>query len=256
MANILGIPIFGRTFQGAIDEVIDTSGSSSRSNRLVSLTGAHGLVYAQKNPSFASVLKSFYLNLSDGKPNVWVGRHIKGAVDMEQVRGPSFFAAVMSQSSPKPIKHFLCGGKEGVADQLKVACARKFGNTQVVGTYCPPFREMTDSELVDLGAAINATGADVVWVGLSTPKQEIFAQRLARYTHVHFLICVGAAFDFHIGAVKEAPIFLQKIGMEWAFRLAMEPRRLYRRYAEIVPAFIYYNVRDLLQDLSKGEEKK
>ncbi len=253
MKKILGIPIFSETFQRAVDHVINRALiDHARANRLVSLTGAHGLVYSQKTPLVAAVLRAFYLNLPDGMPGVWVGRHLKGAPQMERGRGPDFFAAVMAQSASKPIKHFFCGGKEGVADQLKSACAQKFGNTQVVGTYCPPFREMSDEELRNLGATINATGADIVWMGLSTPKQEIFAQRLGRFTRVHFLVCVGAAFDFHIGAVREAPLFLQKMGMEWAFRLAMEPRRLYRRYAEIVPAFIYYNVVDLI----KGEEKK
>ena len=122
----------------------------------------------------------------------------------------------------------------------------KFGNNNVVGTFSPPFRPMTDDEMKILAEDINSKGTDIVWVGLSTPKQEIFANQLAQYAHVHFIITVGAAFDFHTGKVTQAPKILQKMGLEWFFRLCMEPKRLYKRYGVVVPLFIFYNVREFL----------
>ena len=82
---------------------------------------------------------------------------------------------------------------------------------------------------------------------MSTPKQEFFANNLSKYTHAKFIITVGAAFDFHIGKVKQAPFWIQNIGMEWFFRLIMEPKRLWKRYFEIVPLFIYYNFVEILK---------
>ena len=102
---------------------------------------------------------------------------------------------------------------------------------------------------------INETGANIVWIGLSTPKQELFASRLSEYAKVDYICCVGAAFDFHIGNVRQAKGWIQKIGMEWFFRLLMEPKRLWKRYFEIVPLFIYYNFAELINGiLFKGKK--
>ncbi|MCS6796775.1 MAG: WecB/TagA/CpsF family glycosyltransferase, partial [Raineya sp.] len=114
------------------------------------------------------------------------------------------------------------------------------------GTFCPPFREMTEKEIQDLAQKIQVSSADVVWIGLSTPKQEKFAYRLARFVNCHFIITVGAAFDFHTDRVKQAPRWIQNIGLEWFFRLMMEPKRLYKRYLHIVPKFIYLNFLEFL----------
>src|SRR5207248_8366603 len=136
----------------------------------------------------------------------------------------------------------LCGGREGVSEQLREVCLEKFGNTNISGTYTPPFREMTEEELMELANRINRAGTDVLWIGLSTPKQEKFAARIAQYARVHYIATVVAAFDFHIGRIKEAPKIMRQIGLEWLFRLCSEPRRLYRRYIKVVPLYIYYNL--------------
>ena len=246
MINILNIPLYDKELASAVAGLLTTClEKKEETNRCVSATGAHGLVYAQKNKDFAGVLKSFYWNLPDGMPGVWVGR-LKGAKNMERCYGPDFFRDVMIASADKPTTHYFCGGKEGVAEELKQACTVKFGNDNVVGTFSPPFRPMTDDEMKILAEDINSKGTDIVWVGLSTPKQEIFANQLAQYAHVHFIITVGAAFDFHTGKVTQAPKILQKMGLEWFFRLCMEPKRLYKRYGAVVPLFIFYNVREFL----------
>jgi len=108
---------------------------------------------------------------------------------------------------------------------------------------------MTDAELKELAEKINTVNTNIVWIGLITPKQEIFAYCLSKSTNVNFICTVGAAFDFHKGKVKQAPRWVQRIGMEWFFRLIMEPKRLWKRYFEIVPLFIWYNLIELI----KGE---
>jgi len=247
MVKILGIKLFSDNFNSAVS-LITTKIKEKEHNFCTSATGAHGLVNAQKDIRFRKILSSFYVNLPDGLPGVWIGR-LKGAKNMERCYGPDFFREVIIKTARLSINHFFCGGKDGVAEELKKVCLEKFNNSNVVGTYSPPFREMTDNEMKVLAEKINSLNANIVWIGLSTPKQEIFAYRLSKFTNVNFICTVGAAFDFHTGKVKEAPHWIQKIGMEWFFRLIMEPKRLWKRYFEIVPLFIWYNLLELI----KGE---
>jgi N-acetylglucosaminyldiphosphoundecaprenol N-acetyl-beta-D-mannosaminyltransferase len=255
MVEILNIPVHDKGMDAAVWSVIATCTDDCfpKSNRLISATGAHGLVYAKKNPEFAEILKSFTMNLPDGKPNEWIGR-LKGHREMRQCRGPDFFMEVMTRSASLSIRHFLCGGREGVPEQLKEACLEKFSNTNIIGTYSPPFREMTDKELMGLADRINRAGADILWIGMSTPKQEKFAFRIARYIQVHYIATVGAAFDFHIGKIKEAPKIMRHVGLEWFFRLRSEPIRLHKRYGEVVPLYIYYNLIDFLNSMRSREK--
>jgi N-acetylglucosaminyldiphosphoundecaprenol N-acetyl-beta-D-mannosaminyltransferase len=241
---VLNIPIFNRDIQTAASNLIQTCLHSSKTNRKISATGAHGSVFAQKNEEFFEVLNSFTHNLPDGQPMVWVGK-MKNASQMQRCYGPDFFEEVMRSSADTPIRHFLCGGREGVAEKLAEACGEKFGNFNICGTYCPPFLPVSEYDYPGIAKQINEAQADVVWIGLSTPKQELFAYHLSKYTETHFINTVGAAFDFHTGSITKAPRLVAKMGMEWFYRLCQEPRRLFSRYAEIVPLFIYYNFREL-----------
>lgn len=247
LTPILGIPMYDGSLDDAIAAIIETclSPHVSRSSRLISLTGAHGLVHAQKDRHFAETLKEFDLNLPDGLPGVWVGKYLKNASRMEQIRGADFFRALVTRSAAVPIRHYLCGGKPEVADRLRSVCRERFSNDQIVGTYCPPFRALDDAEWATLAADIAASRPDIVWIGLSTPKQEVFARELARRVDVHYIATIGAAFDFHIGEVREAPLFVQRSGFEWFYRMCLDPKRLVRRYAEVVPLFLLYNLLDV-----------
>jgi N-acetylglucosaminyldiphosphoundecaprenol N-acetyl-beta-D-mannosaminyltransferase len=246
MVKVLGISLYDKNISAAISHFINLIKTGmKKENRCISATGAHGIVYAQKNLSFKELLNNFYQNLPDGMPGVWIGK-LKGAKQMKRCYGPDFFKDLMVASADQPVKHFLCGGKDGVADELKRQCGIKFNNYNIVGTFCPPFRKMSEEELIELGQQISASDADVVWIGLSTPKQEQFAWQLRKYARVHFIITVGAAFDFHTDRLKRTPSWIQKIGMEWCYRLLSEPKRLYKRYLEIVPLFIYYNFKEFI----------
>jgi N-acetylglucosaminyldiphosphoundecaprenol N-acetyl-beta-D-mannosaminyltransferase len=241
MVSVLNIPLYDSTLASAVEKVIKICVEEEKTNRCVSTTGAHGLVFSKENKEFANLLRNFFWNLPDGMPGVWVGR-LKGARRMERCYGPDFFRDVLIASASTPIKHYFCGGKEGVAEELKIACGKKFNNFNIAGTFTPPFREMSDEELKELAEDINSKHTDIAWIGISTPKQEIFARRLSAFTKIHFVISVGAAFDFHTDRVTQAPKFIQKASLEWFFRLCMEPKRLFGRYSKIVPYFIYYNM--------------
>lgn len=245
VVNVLGIPLYAGSIPLAVQRLI-TGCSGPKMNRCVSATGAHGLVHARSNPDFRELLRSFHLNLPDGMPAVWVGR-MKGASGMERCYGPDFFLHMMQKSAGTGIRHFLCGGAPGVAERLRHVCETELGNRDICGTYSPPWADVDEFDYPAIAERINSSGADVIWVGISTPKQEQFAARLARHTDAYYLITVGAAFDFHIGNVKQAPGWMQKAGLEWFFRLCMEPRRLWRRYSVIVPMFLWLAAGDLLR---------
>lgn len=245
MTKVLQVDLYDAGLRSAVDEVIrQCSPSLPRLNRCISATDAHGLVTAYREPAFKAILNSFYWILPDGMPSVWIGK-LKGAKAMTRCYGPDFFRYVFEDSAPTSVKHFLCGGQEGVAEELKTAVGRKFGNYQVAGTFCPPFREVLDDELRALAATINQSGANIVWIGISTPKQERFAHRLAQWTTVNFIVTVGAAFDFHTDRVTQAPNWMQRLSLEWIFRLTMEPKRLYKRYLKVVPLFILFNIKEI-----------
>jgi len=238
--KVLSVPIISACISESPSIILSATQGS-----IFTATGVHGIITARSDKDFDDILNSpFTYNFPDGMPAVWVAK-AKGAKNIERCFGPYIFAEVMRRTSSMPIKHHLCGGREGVAEALRVACARKFGNNNIVGTYCPPFREMSDDEFRELGREIKAKGADVVWIGISTPKQEKFASRLLPFCGARAIITVGAAFDYHTDSIRPAPSWIQNIGMEWFFRLSMEPKRLWRRYAEIVPKFILLGILDI-----------
>ena len=245
---IIGIPIFAGRFFDAIDIVLNNILEGM--NYCISATGAHGIVYSSKDQEFKNILQSFFLNLPDGMPNVWIGR-LKGKKNIERCYGPDFFAGILKATAHKNINHFLCGGKEGVADRLKLVCSEKFNNKNIVGTYCPPFLPVDEYDYRGIAEIINHAHTDILWIGLSTPKQEVFTYNMSKYTNVKYIIAVGAAFDFHIDAIRQAPKWMQKTGLEWFFRFLMEPRRLFSRYIYIVPKFIYLNILDFIKFVHK-----
>ncbi len=246
MPQILGIPLYDGDVDSAVAEVMATCQSDQPPRSwCISATDAHGLVHARENPEFAALLRGFHMVLPDGQPSVWLGR-LKGARRMRRCFGPDFFASVMRASaSHARVGHFLCGGLPGVAERLAVACREKFANTHVVGVHCPPLRPLNDDEVIALARTITASGAQIVWIGISSPKQEMLAARLAPLLRVHFIVTVGAAFDLHTDRVPRPPAWAESLGLAWAYRLYKEPRRLWRRYLHTVPRFVAYNALDV-----------
>jgi N-acetylglucosaminyldiphosphoundecaprenol N-acetyl-beta-D-mannosaminyltransferase len=218
--------------------------NEDKNSYCISATSVHGIIESRKNPEFNQILNKFFINLPDGRPLAVVG-HFKGASTMKQLTGPDFFEMVMRTTAREKINHYFCGGRKGVAERLKLECARKFLNNKVVGTFCPPFRSMSDEEIIDLASKINEHDVHILWIGLSTPKQELFAYRISKYVKIHFIITVGAAFDFHCGNLCKAPMIMRWLYLEWLYRLFLEPKRLMKRYCYIVPRFIFHAMIDI-----------
>lgn len=209
------------------------SDAVSREACEVHLCNAYTLSLVDSDDEMRTALLAGDLNLADGTPVAWFGR---GLGVGGPVRGAELVGKVATLGSGN-LHHYLYGGKEGVADLMATELARAVPGVAVVGTECPPFRPLTDEDLSGLADRVRASGANVLWIGLGTPRQDYLVHLLAPRLSMP-VVPVGAAFDFWSGAIREAPRFLQGSGLEWIYRLAREPRRLWRRYLIGNPRFL------------------
>ena len=195
----------------------------------VRLVNAWCVVIAEDDSTYRDVVNGPGLTLPDGAPVVAVMRRTPAGSTAERVRGPSLFEAVLDQGRSTQLRHFLLGGAPETATSLSATIAERYPGTVIDGSWAPPFAALDEAMLREAVDRVTASNADVVWVGLGAPKQDLMAQEIALRTGVT-AVGVGAAFDFLAGTVREAPVWVQRSGLEWLFRLAAEPRRLWRRY--------------------------
>ena len=203
----------------------------------VCVTGVHGVMEAQRDPEFRRILNGAAMNLPDGMPMTWVGR-LRGFRKMDRVFGPDFVIAVCRLSVERGFRNFFFGGQPGVAQLLGENLRSRFPGLQVVGTYTPPFRSLNPQEESELLAQMLQSRPHILWVGLSTPKQERFMAQYARRLNVPLLVGVGAAFDYHTGRIRDCSPWIKRAGLQWLHRLMQEPKRLWKRYLLNIPAFI------------------
>jgi len=233
--NVLGVRVSAvnlKSATGLIEKVIEDG-----RKEYVCVRDAHGIVRCQKDPELRSIHNRAFLVTPDGMPLVWALKHA-GHVESDRVYGPDLMLSVFNAGSSKGLRHFLYGATAETLEQLQARLLAKFPQARIVGSYAPPFRQLSVQEETDIADRLNRSGADIIWVGLSTPKQELWMARMRDRLEAPMLIGVGAAFDFHAGLKRQAPRIIQRSGFEWVFRLLCEPRRLWRRYALVVPTFI------------------
>jgi len=206
--------------------------------RYIAVTGMHGMTEAQKDPKFKQVLNQAGLVVPDGMPLVWLAR-LHGFDLKRRVYGPEFMMSFCAATAQKGYRHFFYGGAEGVAQDLASTLQRRFPGLTVAGTYTPPFRPLTPEEENEVKNLVSQTSPDIMWVGLSTPKQENWMFSHRRLS-VPVMVGVGAAFDLNTGRLRQAPRWMREHGLEWLFRLSVEPRRLWRRYLLQGSKFVFY----------------
>jgi len=235
-ANVLGVGVCAIN----MDDAVRLSDSLIRQNGrgYVCVTGVHGVIEAQSDPQFRAILNSSFITTPDGMPTVWVGRS-QGFSAMRRVYGPDYMMEICRISVKRGYRHFLYGGNTGVAERLAEVLIARFPGLQVVGTFTPPFRPLTPGEEETLIRQVKEAKPDIIWVGLSTPKQERFMSQYLGKLDVKLMAGVGAAFDIHTGVIKDAPSWLKKAGLQWLHRLTQDPRRLWRRYCINNPKFIW-----------------
>ena len=232
--NVLGVGISVLNLRTAVAAIADAV--LARRKGYVCVTGVHGVMEAQNDPAFRKTLNTAFLCTPDGMPMVWMGK-IHGHSEMRRVYGPDLMLDVCAWSEANPCRHFFYGGAPGVAETLAKKLKARFPKLEIAGTFTPPFRPLNAEEEKQFIETIHVAKPDILWVGLSTPKQEKFMAEFLPKLDVTLMIGVGAAFDFHSGRARQAPRWMQRSGLEWFHRLCQEPRRLAKRYFKNNPLF-------------------
>jgi N-acetylglucosaminyldiphosphoundecaprenol N-acetyl-beta-D-mannosaminyltransferase len=213
--------------------------------RYIAVTGMHGIMEAHHDADFKEILNSAGMTVPDGMPLVWLARW-KGHPLKRRVYGPDLMLSLCEQTSQDGLRHFFYGGAPATTEKLAKELSERFPGMKVAGAYSPPFRALTAAEDQEAIAQIEAAAPDILWVGLSTPKQERWMREHSASLSVPVMVGVGAAFDIHSKEKKQAPSWMREHGLEWLFRLQQEPRRLWRRYVVYGSEFLLWITLDLL----------
>ena len=241
-ANVLGVlvsPIAMDDARRAIEDWV-----VARTCTYVTVTPAHAVMDAYKDPELRRIINASGMSTPDGMAIVWLLK-LRGFRNVSRVYGPDLMLETCRAGMQLGYRHFLYGGGAGVASALEHRLGARFPGLQIVGAHTPPFRDLTAEEDRAVVDRINTAGPDIVWVGLSTPKQERWMAAHLGRIQAPVMIGVGAAFDFLSGTKPQAPRWMQRGGLEWIFRLATEPRRLWPRYRQY-PAFVFLATLQLL----------
>lgn len=241
--NILGVPVSAVDMARAralVDRWI-----ADRNHNHVCFREVHGVMASRHDPLLQAAHESAGMVAPDGMPLVWLSR-LAGHSDTGRACGPDFMLALCERSVARGYRHFFSGGAPGVPEWLSENLSRRFPGLQVAGVFSRPYRPLTEAEGAEINCMINDSGADIVWVGLSTPKQEKWMMDHVGHLTAPVLLGVGAAFDFHADMVRRAPPWMQRAGLEWFSRLVSEPRRLWHRYLVLAPAFVFLSLQQIL----------
>lgn len=241
-ANVLGVGVHAVDMESTITLMVGAVAESRKG--YVCLASAHGAVESQCDATLRRIFDEAMLVLPDGMPIVWMG-HLQGFEGMQRVFGPELMFNILGREDLRHLRHFFCGGADGVAELLQEKMQLQFPTVQICGTFTPPFREMLPLEEEALVAQVAEAQPDIIWVGLSTPKQERFMSRYLSQLDTKLMVGVGAAFLLHTGSIRDSPQWVKRAGLQWLHRLVQEPRRLWRRYAVVVPTFFYKSVLQL-----------
>jgi N-acetylglucosaminyldiphosphoundecaprenol N-acetyl-beta-D-mannosaminyltransferase len=228
---------------------------TSQPGAYVCLTNVHSTVESQRSAELRAAVDDAFLSVPDGMPLAWILRH-RGHVETEKVTGIEFIPLVASRGLEMELRHFFYGGAPGVAVRAGLRLERLIPGVRVVGAAAPPFRDTPGWANEELRDEVRRTRPHVLWVGLGAPKQELWMTQMAGELDVPIMIGVGAAFDYLAGSKPHAPTYLRHVGLEWLFRLAVEPRRLWRRYLVGNVTFLWLLAREGLEGPSRpsGED--
>ena len=212
----------------------------------ITVTGVHGIMESQRSLKVKLAHNHSFLSVPDGMPLVYIGKCF-GYKKIARCYGPDLMMAIMNESVIKGYTHFFYGGKERIAQKLKHIMENNFPGIKILGTYTPPFRPLNDIEKKDFIELIWSLRPNIIWVGLSTPKQELFMYEFLPLLETNLIIGVGAAFDIHTDQINSAPAWMQIMALEWLYRIIQEPKRLWKRYLINNPLFLWNLALQLLK---------
>lgn len=240
--SILGVGVSQVNMQSAIRQI--EQWVRSRQPVYVTVTPAHAIMDCYRKPELRAIFNASGMTTPDGMGVVWILR-LMGCRTVQRVYGPDLMLAACERSLQTGWRHYFYGGSPEVLDKLRARLSERYPGLVIAGAYAPPFRELNDQEDREVIERINAANADIVWVGIGSPRQEIWMNKHLGRLNAPVQIGVGAAFDFHSGRKKQAPRWIQRSGFEWLFRLLTEPGRLWKRYIQY-PIFILLVIGQLL----------
>jgi len=240
--HIGGVPFPVIDYNDAID-VFQGWVTERTASHQVCIVNVHTLVSAMREPAFRLIMQEAGMNTMDGQPLKWYANAVCQAGMNERVCGPELMLRCIEQGIDKNWRHYFLGGRPEVLEKLESNIQARFPGVQVVGSYSPPFRPMTEVEEAEIVSRINESAVDILWVGLGAPRQEQWIYRNLHRLTVPVCVGVGAAFDFHAGSVTRAPLWMQSSGLEWLYRVFADPR-LFRRYLDTNPTFLWILIRD------------
>lgn len=243
---VIGLPVAATTYSGAVEWIL---GHAVKGDRALAVEAAntHVAALARSDAAFGETMRRFDLIVPDGMPLVWALNRrlpVDGKLK-DRVYGPTLMLETLKATQGRPeLRHFLLGGRQSTLDKLAASFATRFPGAVIAGMHSPPFGEWPADEFERVCDMIRSSQANLIWVGLGCPKQEHWIARHKDRLPPGVYFGIGAAFAFHAGEVKQSPPLLQKLGLEWAYRLAMEPRRLFKRYFTYNTLFLYHLIRD------------
>lgn len=241
--DVCGIPVSAINLQEACRQIDQWIQEKQR--RYICIAPAATIVEAQDDQDYRRVVTGADMITPDGMPLVWIGR-LKGKRRVGRTYGPDLLEALCKEGETKGYRHYFYGGTEETAQRLKTNLKRQFPNVQIAGHYVPQQQPIHFSEKKEILEAIDQSGADILWVGLGSPKQDFWMAEHRNLLNVPVMIGVGAAFDFLAGTKPQAPRWMRQAGLEWFFRLCCEPRRLAKRYLVGNTQFIYFLIKDVI----------
>jgi N-acetylglucosaminyldiphosphoundecaprenol N-acetyl-beta-D-mannosaminyltransferase len=245
--RVLGVPLAITDYERTLDWIDATAASGDKS--YVCVAAVHTVMACQEDAELRDAVLAADFTVPDGQPLVWALNAL-GHELPDRVYGPELMDRACARAAETGLRFYLYGGRNhGALAELARTLRLRHPGLRIVGGHCPPFRPLTAEEEASVAEDIDRSGADVVWVGIGVPKQEKWMARMRDRLDAPVLIGVGAAFDFHAGLVPQAPDALQRFGLEWAFRLVQEPRRLWRRYLRYNPRFVFGFFRQYLDHL-------
>ena len=234
---VCGVRIDGHSLETAVRLV-----NGKASPKSVHLCNAFTLSLAVRDRSYSTVLNNADLNLADGTPVAWIGRRLDPTMANNHVRGVDLMQACLERGRVTGVRHYLFGSTPETIELLQRRIEQRWPGALVVGAVAPPFGDLTDDDLAAAAEAMNRSAADVVWVGLGTPKQDVVVDRLLALG-APTSVAIGAAFDFIAETKAQAPLWVREHGLEWVHRLVTEPRRLWKRYLVGNSVFLWANIR-------------
>jgi N-acetylglucosaminyldiphosphoundecaprenol N-acetyl-beta-D-mannosaminyltransferase len=243
---IIGLPVAVTTYAGAVEWILEKARDAGGCHA-VEAANTHVAALSRTDTAFGEAMRKFDLICPDGMPLVWaLNSRLPAAEKLtDRVYGPTLMLETIKATDGRPeFRHFLLGGKQETLDKLTRNFSERFPNACIAGVHSPPFGEWPADEFDTIAGKIRSSGANLIWVGLGCPKQELWIAANKHRLPPGVYFGIGAAFAFHAGEVRQAPPLIQRCGMEWAYRVAMEPRRLFKRYFTYNSLFLYHLVRE------------